>query len=811
MQFSELFKAATQGNLPYPYQVQMADSPQFPELLGVPTGAGKTAAAVLGWLYRRRFHSSPDVRASTPRRLVYCLPMRTLVEQTHRAVQSWLSALGLQSPTANAVSPDGASVSVHLLMGGVETADWTMRPDQDAVLIGTQDMLLSRALNRGYAASRYQWPIEFALLNNDCFWVFDEPQLMGNGVATAAQLEGLRRSCGTIGCTGSLWMSATLEPAWLDTVDFISTEPRTQLTLGKHPGGDDLDPDLPLHTRMQAVKHVLELKADAKDPKNLARQVLGLHMPQTQTLLILNTVERAKAVFAELQAQQKKAKSTATGLLLAHSRFRPVERGLINAQLQDSQSGLDRIIVATQVIEAGVDLSARTLITELAPWASLVQRFGRCNRTGNDGPGKIYWLDLGDKQAPPYSAEELGVARNLLKELPEGNASPTALDEFRQQQHLKLPSPHVHVLRRRDLLDLFDTTPDLSGNEIDVRRFVRNDDPELDVRVFWRQFSDPENEPGPIREELCSVPIDSVQKFVKSRREKKTQQPVALCWDHLDEVWREVRDPEREMRPGQTLLLSAACGGYSELGWDPDSAVAVQPVQRQLSRSEEGAGSDILSTGSTPLTIFEHTQHVYDELNADLAELPQLSEWAGWLRASAVWHDAGKAHPAFQQGMRTSSLQLSADTLWAKSGGSGVLRHGRRYFRHELASALLALQHHQPFAVAYLIAAHHGRVRLSIRALPNEEQPQQSGCLFALGIHDGDDVPEIKLPGVTVPASTLDLAPMRLGGECSWTAHALELLQSLGPFRLGYLEAILRIADRRASATESGSVVARPR
>jgi CRISPR-associated endonuclease/helicase Cas3 len=198
-------------------------------------------------------------------------------------------------------------------------------------------------------------------------------------------------------------------------------------------------------------------------------------------------------------------------------------------------------------------------------------------------------------------------------------------------------------------------------------------------------------------------------------------------------------------------------------------------------------------------------------LNADLAQLPQLSEWTGWLRAAAVWHDAGKAHWAFQEGMRNSNPQLTSDTMWAKSGGSGVLRHGRRYFRHELVSALLALQDDQPFAVAYLIAAHHGRVRLSIRALPDEEQPQQSGCLFALGIHDGDKVSEVALPGVTVPASQLDLAPMRLGGENSWTAQALDLLQSLGPFRLACLEAMLRIADRRASAAEAGSVVAERR
>ena len=44
---------------------------------------------------------------------------------------------------------------------------------------------------------------------------------------------------------------------------------------------------------------------------------------------------------------------------------------------------------------------------------------------------------------------------------------------------------------------------------------------------------------------------------------------------------------------------------------------------------------------------------------------------------------------------------------------------------------------------------------------------------------------------------------MRLGGESSWTARALKLLSDLGPFKLAYLEALLRAADMRASRKEA--------
>ncbi|MEW6247046.1 MAG: hypothetical protein AB1555_10085 [Nitrospirota bacterium] len=51
-QFSRWFKQAT-GHEPYPFQIRFACDAALPELVDVPTGLGKTAMAVLGWLWRR--------------------------------------------------------------------------------------------------------------------------------------------------------------------------------------------------------------------------------------------------------------------------------------------------------------------------------------------------------------------------------------------------------------------------------------------------------------------------------------------------------------------------------------------------------------------------------------------------------------------------------------------------------------------------------------------------------------------------------------------------------------------------------------
>ncbi len=80
------------GYSPFAYQRAFALDENLPGVVEVPTGLGKTAAAVLGWLFRRR-EASADVRARTPRRLVYCLPMRSLVEQVSGEASRWVEKL----------------------------------------------------------------------------------------------------------------------------------------------------------------------------------------------------------------------------------------------------------------------------------------------------------------------------------------------------------------------------------------------------------------------------------------------------------------------------------------------------------------------------------------------------------------------------------------------------------------------------------------------------------------------------------------------------------------------------------------------
>ncbi len=388
MNFTDFFYQAT-GKKLYPYQERLAKIERLPEKLDIPTGLGKTAAVVLAWLWRRRF-ADKATREATPRRLVYCLPMRVLVEQTTECAKEWI----------NKLSRCGAldeNIAVHVLMGGEIADDWDMYPECEALLVGTQDMLLSRALNRGYGMSRYRWPMHFGLLNNDCLWVLDEVQLMGSGLATTAQLEAFRRAMGVFSPgpgAQSLWMSATLAKEWLETVDFKKYTSSLSSPFHGLEGSDFKNGDL--DKRWNARKNLHRAEATISDAKGLAEKILTAHNdapePKGRTLVVMNTVERAIALYNKLLKLPNKEKLKP---ILLHSRFRPPDRRSNLDALLAKPPPEGVIAVSTQVVEAGVDVSAQRLFTELAPWASLVQRFGRCNRRGEyNSEAKVFWIDL---------------------------------------------------------------------------------------------------------------------------------------------------------------------------------------------------------------------------------------------------------------------------------------------------------------------------------------------------------------------------------------------------------------------------------
>lgn len=783
MTFDQFFLSAT-GTAPYTYQRTFAAASTLPDLLEAPTGSGKTATAVLGWLWRRRHGTEPQ-RREAGRRLIFCLPMRTLVAQTHENVLRWRANLSLTE----------RDLGVHLLLGGAVDSAWEEQPDRDAILIGTQDHLLSRALLRGYGMSRFRWPVHFALMNNDCTWVLDEVQLMGVGASTAAQLQAFREKIGTVGSAKTVWMTATLDEGRLRTVD--ATRTRTRLPF-------DAANDASLLVRIQAKKKLATVSCS--EPKELADEIASQHVPGTLTLVVVNRVARAQELFALLE-KQKVAERRA----LIHSRFRPSDRG--PQQTEALSKSFAGIVVATQAIEAGVDISARTLFTELAPWSSLVQRFGRLNRAGEwkNDEARAFWIDLDTSDekkakdtARPYEVSDLEKARSRLKSLTD--VGPTSLAKVPRDSE----QPALPVVRRKDLLDLFDTEPDLAGHDIDVSRYVRAAD-ERDVQVAWRDLDNKapaDDAPALHADELCRVPFFELEQLLGKDKKAWRFDPLRRLWVEVDHLF-----------PGLVVLVDVSVGGYSDtLGFTKDKR-DVPTSREQAGPPEQSDDDDPLALGADDyVSLTLHSQDAAQEMEV---LVDQLAIEAGGITeaqelvAAARFHDLGKAHEVFQQ-MLTQNLPGGDSRRqggpWAKSDGKGGGRSHRKHFRHELASALAWLHEGRSDLGAFIIAAHHGKVRLSLRARPTEKAAPERRR-FCNGVWEGDIVPATDLgDGVKTKEQMLSLALMELGGGGegpSWADRMLRLLDELGPFRLAWLETLVRVADWRASARRSTKLGAR--
>ena len=790
MDLDRLYSEAT-GFEPYGYQRRVADE-GLPELLRIPTGCGKTEAVGLGWLYRRRFHADSEVRAATPHWLVIALPMRTLVEQTVARVREWLHRLDLN---------DGDGVRLHVVQGGVgwSDRDWRLTPHRDAVFVGTIDMLLSRALNRGYADRRWHWPMSFGGFNNGVHWVFDEIQLMDVATPNTRQLQSFREGLGTALPTASTWMSATVDDRLLRTVDRPDVGSRVELR--------DQDRDGPLSRRLDAFRTIEEIKLpDRRRERALAQALVDRHQPGTLTLAVLNTVDRASDTWLALNKLRPDA-----DVVLLHSRYRPDDRAAHTTAALSRPGPAGKIVISTQVLEAGVDLSATVLFTEAAPWPSIVQRAGRCNRDGTHDDARLLWAK--PPKDPPYEEADVSASVVGLRSLA-GEAVTTAGLQSLDVHTLRRITP---IIRRRDLIDLFDTTPDLSGDDLDVARFIR-ERKDRTVQVAWREVDD--NKPlgmSPGRDELCAVPIAELGKWLRTD---------GRAWrlDHLS------RDPGQrwapcragDLRDGIEVVLDASKGGYdSELGWNPGSSEQVSVIARSASQSPSVGFSpdEDVAVGDEPASLtdawYPLAAHLADVERkcVTLLEAFRASGLTDDMRRAAIaagrLHDIGKASPVWQEAaMATADEEERAEFEdrgpYAKTGNYKPLRCNPRFFRHELASALALMsegasvlgQHHETDLVIYLVASHHGRVRLSIRR-PPEESGVDDRVVTTLGVAPGDVLPAVDLGDWTVPRSHLTIPT----GRDRYERRALKLRDraDLGPFRLAFLEMVVRSADWQAS------------
>lgn len=374
------FAAVFGGHKPFDFQIRTAEHLLAGRnvILQAPTGAGKTSAALFPFVHAWR------EQLPFPRKCLYAVPMRVLATQFRQDAKGLGGGWGGVEPRI-------------VLQTGEQQEDRTFEGD---LIFTTIDQVLSSVLNVPYSLSRRRANLNAGAVLSS-YLVADEVHLFpldeARGQGALATLVELLAEFGQM--LPFLLMTATLSEAMLTTLE---QQLGATVVMPTDEDRDRLQRERPRVRRFQV----------RDEPLN-AERILAEHA--SRSLVVCNQVERAYHLYDELlAAQQTDARYRDIEIELLHSRFLKADRqgkerwtrqGFSEIG-EGQQRGGSRILVATQVIEVGLNISCERLHTELAPANSIVQRAGRCARfAGEHGDVVIYRLPESKNAYLPYESK----------------------------------------------------------------------------------------------------------------------------------------------------------------------------------------------------------------------------------------------------------------------------------------------------------------------------------------------------------------------------------------------------------------------
>ncbi|MEM0017941.1 MAG: CRISPR-associated helicase Cas3' [Candidatus Korarchaeum sp.] len=135
-----------------------------------------------------------------------------------------------------------------------------------------------------------------------------------------------------------------------------------------------------------------------------------------RSIVVFNTVREAISFYDRVRRDGSLVSEDK--LLLIHSRFTGEDRERIFGRVKELRGSEEYLIVSTQVIEAGVDVSSDIFVTDLAPAASLIQRLGRFLRYDEKCGRVMIWYESldGNRYKGVYDTELVRSTLHFLED-----------------------------------------------------------------------------------------------------------------------------------------------------------------------------------------------------------------------------------------------------------------------------------------------------------------------------------------------------------------------------------------------------------
>ena len=327
--------------------------------LNVPTGGGKTLSAM-------RF-ALAHAQKKEKRRIIYVAPLISILEQNVQVIR-------------RAVGKDEYVLEHHsnVIRDNNETDELAeqelLLENWDAPIIVTTLVQLLNTLFL-YKTSNIR---RFHALTNSVL-ILDEVQTVPTKMLSLFNL-AMNYISGICGTT-VLLCSAT-QPCFEKADHIMRVEAATPVNLSK----DEL-------RAFQRTKlHVTDSMRMEDIPGFIRERMSAVN----SLLVICNKRSEADYLFSQLRSEEWKLFHLSASMCMAHRR-NVLEQ--INHALRESRKGnCKTLCVATQVIEAGVDVSFECVARFFAGMDSIIQAAGRCNRNGeSQAPTPVYMINCADE------------------------------------------------------------------------------------------------------------------------------------------------------------------------------------------------------------------------------------------------------------------------------------------------------------------------------------------------------------------------------------------------------------------------------
>lgn len=372
------FRKATGFN-PYTFQLKAMESliEGSSLIVRAPTGSGKSEMVLIPFIF--------EINENLPSQMIYSLPNRTLVESIGERARRYASYKKLRVAVHHGKKPESQLF-------------------EEDIIVATIDQTAGAYLSVPLSMPK-RWGNIFLGTAGSAMLVFDEVHTLhpekGLLTSVAMSIESAKLGIPFV------MMSATLPRNFMERVKALAEKKGGKVEIVDVEDEKEIKARARRKVELNTEPLFNETPLTAKEIERQAEDVDNL-------IVVVNTVGKAQQLYRELKANADRP------VILIHSRFLEEDRSLKEAKVREifgkGSSANEAILISTQVIEVGMDISSEKLLTEVSPVDSLIQRAGRVARWGGKGEIIVYNVEkkAGNPHAP-YSKELVESTIDALK------------------------------------------------------------------------------------------------------------------------------------------------------------------------------------------------------------------------------------------------------------------------------------------------------------------------------------------------------------------------------------------------------------